>query len=78
MRKEQEKTRDRLDDLTLENSQLIKKLLSKCEEFSQYRAEVESTNTKTVLSFKEKVWCVEVVVLTTLYPMPPACRDGEG
>ena len=71
------KTKDRLDDLTLENSQLIKRLLTKSEEFSLYRAEVESTSAKALLSFKEKVCVLNSIAnrgCCSGDPLPNTCR----
>lgn len=47
--------KNRLDDLMLENCQLRKKFLSKSEEMSQYRADVECSGAKIISSYKEKV-----------------------
>ena len=60
------KTKDRLDDLTLENTQLRKKFLSKSEEFSDYRASVESKSAKAILSYKEKAKSIRL----SDYPIP--------
>lgn len=64
VREAQSKTKDRLDDLTLENSQLRRKLLLKSEEFCNYRSSIESTSAKT---YREKVKIVSysVRLLTT-------------
>ena len=58
IREAQAQTKDRLDELTLENCQLRKKLLHKSEEFSYYRSRVESTGARTISSYKEKVIAV--------------------
>lgn len=55
VRESQARTRDRLDQLLLENTQLRRKLLLKTQEFSDYRSAVESTNAKVIRSYKEKV-----------------------
>jgi len=49
------KLKDRMDTLLLENSQLRKKLLTKTEEFCQYKVNVERNNAKTLQTFKERV-----------------------
>lgn len=55
MNESQARTKDRLDNLILENSQLRKKLLLRSEEFCQYRSSIESTGAKTIRSYREKV-----------------------
>ena len=49
-----------MDELTLENCQLRKKLLHNSEEFSYYRSRVESTGARAISSYKEKVAFVAV------------------
>ena len=49
------RTKDMMDDLIQENSQLRKKLMLKSEELSEYRSSVESANSKVIRNYKEKV-----------------------
>ncbi len=49
------KFRDRIDDLTQENSQLRKKLLLKAGELGHYKSAIESRNSRTLQNYREKV-----------------------
>ena len=51
----QSKTKDRLDELMLENIQLRKKHIAKSEELAKYRANVERSSARTVQDYREKV-----------------------
>ncbi len=55
IREAQAMTKDRLDDLILENSQLKRKLFHKSAEFSSYRSTIESSSARTIRSYREKV-----------------------
>ena len=48
-------TKDRMDDLILENAQLRRKLMLRSEEFSEYRSSIESANARVIRNYKEQV-----------------------